>query len=162
MRSFFYVLSAVAIAGGALFGTLAVAAGPKEMGVGNKFALAGKIVQGDVAKGGTFAGIYEENGTAAGNGPDHKMHCLGVMQGTSDAVVEQHGYCMETDTDGDQVLWKVTPAGHPLNSPISLATHEALVGTGKYAGISGTLNSTCQVSPGAGPDQYALKCEFAP
>jgi hypothetical protein len=30
--------------------------------------------------GDAFAVIYEENGTAAGNGPDHKMRCLGVLR----------------------------------------------------------------------------------
>ena len=151
-----------AIAGAALGGSLAVAA-DGTMPVASKFALEGKIIQGDgVGKNGeTFALIYEETGTGSANGPDHKMHCLGVIQGGAGSIVEQHGYCIETDPDGDQVMWKVTPAAHLMTAPTTLAVHEAFAGTGKYSGIALKLNSTYQLSDSS-PAGYKLKCEFTP
>jgi hypothetical protein len=156
-------VAAAAIVGAALVGTAAVAVeAPKPMSVGTKYALAGKVMQADgIGKNGeTYALIYEENGTASGAGPDHKMHCLGVLQGAAGKIEEQHGYCIETDLDGDQVLWRVTPAPHPMAGAIQ-AVHEAVSGTGKYAGISMTLKSTDQAES-TGPMRYALKVDLTP
>ena len=161
MKGKLLVSAAAAAVAAALVGMAVVAAeAPKPMGVGAKFVLAGKVVQADgIGKNGeTFALIYEENGTTSGNGPDHKMHCLGVLQGAAGRVAEQHGYCIETDLDGDQVLWKVTPAAHPLG-PVSLQTvHEAIAGTGKYAEVSMTIKTTDQ-SESTGPMAYTVKGE---
>ena len=155
------VSATAAAVAAALVGMSVVAAeAPKPMPVGTKYVLAGKVVQADgIGKNGeTFALIYEENGTASGNGPDHKMHCLGVLQGAAGMVAEQHGYCIETDLDGDQVLWKITVAPHPLG-PVSLqAVHEAIAGTGKYAGISMTMKTTDQAE-NTGPMAYTIKGE---
>jgi hypothetical protein len=144
---------------GTLVGTAAIAAeGPKL--IASKFAAEGKIVQTDMVDGEGFALIYEEKGMGSGNGSDHKMHCFGVMQGATGTIVEQHGYCVETDPDGDQVLWKITPAAHPMAAISVQAGHKALAGAGKYAGISVTVNSTCQVA--SNPTGYTLNCDLAP
>ena len=60
--------------------------------------------------------------------------------------------------DGDQVLWKITVAPHPLGPTSVQAVHEAIAGTGKYAGISMTMKTTVQ-SENTGPMAYALKGE---
>lgn len=164
-HKFLMSVSTVAVAAAALVGMAVVAAeGPKQTAVGTKYALSGKVVQADgIGKNGeTFALIYEENGTASGIGPDHKLHCLGVVQGAAGMIAEQHGYCIETDLDGDQVLWKVTPAAHPLGLTAALqAVHEALAGTGKYAGISMTWKSIDK-SESTGPMEYSLKVDLTP
>ncbi len=161
MKGKFRVSATAAAVAAALLGIAVVAAeAPKPMVVGTKFVLAGKVMQADgIGKNGeTFALIYEENGTTSGNGPDHKLHCLGVLQAAAGIVAEQHGYCFETDLDGDQVLWKITPAAHPLG-PASLQTvHETIAGTGKYAGISMTVTTTDQAE-NTGPMAYTLRGE---
>ncbi len=165
MRSHSYWLPALAIAAGSLLGTAALAAeASKDAIFAGKFEVNGKVIQGvDVGRNGGFALIYEEDTTAAG-GSDHQMHCLGVMQGTqgtAERIVEQHGYCVETDKDGDKVLWKVTPeANHSVNVQSLPGTAEALDGTGKYHGISKTIKSTCNVTV-PGPN-YVLSCEMMP
>lgn len=153
-------VSATAAAVAAVGMAVVAAEAPKPMGVGAKFVLAGKVVQADgIGKNGeTFATIYEENGTTSGNGPDHKLHCLGVLQGAAGMVAEQHGYCFDTDVDGDQVLWKITVAPHPLGPTSVQAVHEAIAGTGKYAGISMTIKATSQAE-NTGPTGYTLKGE---
>jgi hypothetical protein len=158
MKALLLSATGVAVAA-AVVGIAAVAVeAPKPMSVWTKFALAGKVMKADgIGKNGeTFAAIYDEIGTSSGNGPDHKWHCLGVQQGAAGAIAEQHGYCIETDPDGDQVLWKITPPPHPLG-PVTVQTvHEAIAGTGKYAGISMTIKTTDQAE-GTGPMAYAVK-----
>jgi len=82
------------------------------------------------------------------------------MQGAGDRILEQRGYCMETDPDGDQVFWKVTPSAHQAGLHTVLATHEAIAGTGKYAGVSMTITSTCDIT-NSGPT-YAAICVGKP
>jgi len=162
MKFEFTVSATAAVVVAALGMAVLAAEAPKPTNVGLKYALTGKIVQADgLGKNfETFAAIYEENGTASGNGPDHKMHCLGVQQGGAGGVAEQHGYCIETDPDGDQVMWKVTPAPH-AGTAILQSVHEALGGTGKYAGITTTMKSTDQAEM-TGPMSYRLKVDLTP
>ena len=158
-HNFLMSAALVAVAAGALLATVSVAAQtPKEMIFGNKFTVTTKFAQSDgVGKNGEAFVLVEDNTSAADDVPGHRMHCLGVMQGIADAMNEEHVYCVETDLDGDQALWKVTPEAHrPKGEPIP-AVHETVMGTGKYAGISMTLKSMCQVTS-SGPTGYSLNC----
>lgn len=150
------------------------------VGVALAAAAFANLASAGEAPGGVFSGPFEVNGKirdsfAAGKGGDgfalayeevvtapgaagHDTRCFGVMQGVRDRIVEQHGYCLETDPGGDQVLWKITPGAHPMGSAAVVATHEAVAGTGRHAGVSETITTTCAVAA-AGPTDYALKCE---
>ena len=155
-------VASFAVAAAAFAGTVTVAAeAPKDSSFASKFEVSGKVLQDiGVGRGEAFALIYEEETTAPG-GSGHETHCLGVMQGAADKIVEQHGYCLETDKDGDQVLWKVTPeANHSANAQSLPALNEAVAGTGKYAGVSAAFKTICNVTkPGR---EYELSCERAP
>jgi hypothetical protein len=186
MRIYSSWLSATAVAAAALVGIAAAAAeGPKPVaskittkgefqadvigknveehyrpaiwggGVVTEKYLTGKNVEAGIA-------FTEENGTAEGNGPERKVHCFGVWQSASDKIMETHAFCIETDADGDQVLWRISAAApHSADAAIVKNVNEAIMGTGKYAGISGTFNATCQMS-WTGYGKYLSICDRKP
>jgi hypothetical protein len=133
------------------------------MSLAAKYTLSGKVVQADnVGKHGEgFAAIYELNGTASGKGPDHKLRCFGTMHGAMGTIAGEHGYCVETDPDGDQVLWKMTPAPHSAGAMTDLqGVWEALLGTGKYTRISMATGLRCQQSQ-TGLVGFKLECDVS-
>lgn len=155
-----FALAASAFAAAAFVGE-AGAEAPKGAIFSGKFEVSGKVDQSIAAgkNGEGYVLAYEEDVSAPG-GSDHKVHCIGVMQGVTNKIVEQRGYCVETDPDGDQVLWKITPRAHEMGSSAVIAVHETIAGTGKYADASAKITTTCAVAS-AGPTGYALKCDQA-
>ena len=106
-----------------------------------------------------FTAVFEMSGTGSGEGPDHKLHCLDIMHGTLGAIAGESGYCVETDPDGDQVLWKTMTAPHSLGATNDLHhVWETLLGTGKYSGVSITTKLTCQNST-TGLRSFKLACD---
>jgi len=89
-----------------------------QISVATKYALSGMVVQADSVgnHGEGFTAIFELSGTGSGEGPDHKLHCLDIMYGALGAIAGESGYCVETDPDGDQVLWKTTSAPHSVSA----------------------------------------------
>jgi len=69
-------------------------------------------------------------------------------------IAEERGYCVETDPDGDQVLWRTLNAKTDLQG-----VSEALLGTGKYTGISMRAKATCQQSA-TGLMGWTQKCDL--
>ena len=55
------------------------------------------------------------------------------------------------------MLWKATPSAHAMDSPGMPVTSEAMWGTGKYAGISGTITSSCKSE--GDPKGYTISCD---
>ena len=89
-----YLAPSAMIAAVALAGAAFAAERPKEVSFAGKSTTTGKFLQGvPIGKNEAFVAIFDENGTASGNGPDHKLHCLGVLQGLK-GVVETHAYCI--------------------------------------------------------------------
>ena len=132
-----------------------------QISVATKYALSGMVVQADNVGNHNegFTAIYETSGTGSGEGPDHKLHCLAILQGAVGAISGESGYCVETDPDGDQVLWKMTPAPHSMNATKDLqGVWETLLGTGKYSGVSITTKVTCQQSA-TGLRSFKLECD---
>jgi hypothetical protein len=92
---------------------------------------------------------------------DHMAwHCFGtgdIIQG----VEQDQGYCVGTDTAGDQVIQTVMVPKHPSDAPsydVSLIT---MYGTGKYTGISGTEHDKCHNGEFKTPEgAYLLHCEI--
>jgi hypothetical protein len=70
---------------------------------------------------------------------------LGVDQ-VIDGVAEEHGDCIDTDKDGDQILWKTTEEPRHYFTPIIAITEEAVAGTGKFSGRSTTQTLNCGYS----------------
>jgi hypothetical protein len=56
------------------------------------------------------------------------------------------GYCLDTDVDGDRVLWKLVPSKRGKNSAMSSGSTEVLMASGKYKGMSGKSTSRCGYS----------------
>jgi hypothetical protein len=178
MRIYSSLLSATAVAAAALVGIAAAAAeGPKPLPtkittkgeiqadvIGKnveEFYLTGKYFTGPNVEAGIA--FTEENGTAEGNEPhERKVHCFGVWRSASDTIMETHAFCIETDADGDQVLWRISAAApHSAEAAIVKNVNEAIMGTGKFAGISGTFNATCQMS-WTGYGKYLSICDRKP
>ena len=132
-----------------------------QISVATKYALSGTVVETESVgnHGEGFTAMYELNGTASGNGPDHRLRCFVVTHGAMGAIAEDHGYCTDTDPDGDQVLWKMTTAPHALSTTKDLqSVWETLLGTGRYTGVSFTTKVTCQESD-AGLKGFRLECD---
>jgi hypothetical protein len=87
-------------------------------------------------------GLYEGVLTASnaeGRGLLHNLtgRCLGMFAiDTEAATFEQHGHCVYTDADGDQVWERFDFAAQPL-APVQIASGRWLGGSGKYEGIRG-------------------------
>ena len=155
----------VVIAGAAalsLFGMTADAADAADAAKptisGAELAGAGRVVQFDgIGRNGeAFVAVLEDNQTVSGGGPDHRTHCLGIVRGAAGAIGEQINFCVETDQDGDQVLWKLTFAPHPTGAATTQYVREAIAGSGKYAGISMTQKWTSEFES-TGPSTYKVK-----
>jgi hypothetical protein len=56
------------------------------------------------------------------------------------------GYCLDTDADGDRVLWKLVPSKRGKNSAMSSDSSEVLMASGKYQGMSGKSTYRCGYS----------------
>ena len=64
---------------------------------------------------------------------------IGVLRFTT-------GYCLDTDADGDRVLWKLVPTKRGKNSAMSSGSTEVLMAGGKYKGMSGKSTYRCGYS----------------
>ena len=104
---------------------------------------------------------WDENDLTLTDGfSDHMAwRCFGIgdiIQG----VEQDQGYCVGTDTAGDQVIQTVTTK-HPSDAPsydVSLIT---TYGTGKYTGISGTEHDKCHSGEFKAPEgAYLQHCEI--
>jgi hypothetical protein len=105
--------------------------------------------------------IWDENDLTLSDGFSNHMawRCVGtgdIIQG----VEQDQGYCVGTDTAGDQVIQTVTTK-HPSDAPsydVSLIT---TYGTGKYTGISGTEHDKCHSGEFKAPEgAYLQHCEL--
>lgn len=75
------------------------------------------------------------------------MRCLGMYEIAGSAPQQQHGACIWTDKDGDQIM--VTFDG---KTPTS-GTETLVGGTGKFAGISGSVEWSSIEFPVKGDDK---------
>ncbi len=83
----------------------------------------------------------DKNGLSVGQGIfDHMTwHCWGSGDFTN-GVGQHHGYCVTTDTGGDQIVIETESEKHSLQTNFSIKA-KFTAGTGKYTGISG--ENTC-------------------
>ncbi len=162
MTSRSHVMSAALIATGLLATTAFAGESQKEVSFTAKGAIAGKFVQGvpigkitdNIPE--AFVGLYDESGSWTGGPHPGTRRCVGdftVVKG----MAESHDVCIDTDADGDVIVWKMTPEARSMAVPTMKGTGEAVWGTGKYAGVTGASTFTCESS--GNPSGYTNECE---
>jgi hypothetical protein len=103
------------------------------------------------------AGLYEgvlTASNAAGEGLLHNLtgRCLGVFEiDTGGGTFEQHGHCVYTDADGDQIWERFDFESQPL-APVQIAAGRWLGGSGKYDGLRGEFEIRVRPLRPAHPD----------
>ncbi|MGC2199023.1 MAG: hypothetical protein WA633_02580 [Stellaceae bacterium] len=134
---------------------------PKEGAFDAKVILTGRPLQSNSV--GKKAG-EAEFGAWSGDGPESvsipfpsiRVHVLTLYQ-YMNGMIESHGYVIDTDSDGDQIVWKSASEPRPPNVPTEPGTNQAIFGTGKYAGISGTNKYICEHSQSASGDTVSCR-----
>lgn len=83
--------------------------------------------------------VFDENGLSVSDGMfDHMTwHCWGLADFTN-GMGQGHGYCVGTDTAGDQVALNFESEKHSLTDKSVKGSFTLTTGTGKYAGITGS------------------------
>ena len=74
--------------------------------------------------------------------PSIKVRCFGFNE-VIGAFRTPTGYCLDTDGDGDEVLWKLVPSKGGANPLVSGGSSEVLMASGKYEGMSGKSTFSC-------------------
>jgi hypothetical protein len=154
------ISSSLVMIGAAFFATAAIAADtpPKEGAFTGKVTVGGEVFKTiPIGNNGDALNLSEENGTSAAG---DKVHCFWLAPVVKNTATEPHGYCLTTDKDGDQILTRTTSGTRPFTVPSGYAVGEAIVGTGKYAGMTSANLSTCQFSGSAtDPTHYSVTCD---
>ena len=111
-----------------------------------------------IDNGESFLEIREETGKVEGDGLFSNMttRCFGTGE-TIKGIRETHGYCVDRDADGDQIVYR-TNTEKPREERSSVrGVGESMLGSGKYAGIVANYVVSCEES---GPySSYANACE---
>lgn len=102
-------------------------------------------------------GLYEgvlTASNAAGKGLLHQLtgHCLGMWEvDTKAGTFQQHGNCVYTDPEGDEIWEQFDFERQPL-APVQLAAGRWIGGSGKYEGIRGEFEIRVRPLRPAHPD----------
>ena len=149
MKSCVSILSAAVGAAGGIIASAAIPAElPKEGAFEAKVILTGRALQSNaVGKMANEAevGAVEWDGpwTVSTPFPSIREHVLALYQ-RMNGMHESKGYIINTDSDGDQIVWKLGSEPRPITNPTQHSENQAIYGTGKYAGISGTNKWSCE------------------
>ncbi len=107
--------------------------------------------------GDAFLNLSEEFIDNPDGGKTHRLWLIPVIKNTA---VEPHGYCLNTDKDGDQVLTRMTAQTRPFGVQNGTAVGEVITATGKYARMMSSNVSLCKFSGGIDPLKYTANCEL--
>jgi hypothetical protein len=105
--------------------------------------------------------VADENGLNLTDGfADHTtFHCWAIGDYTN-GVGEDHGYCVWTMPNGDQIVSNIFNPQHQLGAKTLSGTDTWTTGNGKLAGVSGS--GTYECDPGlfktAADGTYAITC----
>lgn len=77
--------------------------------------------------------------------PPMREHCFGFGELDGKFAVST-GYCIDTDQDGDKIVWKLPPSKYPQYSTTSSYSSDVLMSSGKYKGMSGKSTWACVYS----------------
>src|SRR5271165_4915733 len=132
--------SAFALSIAVFIGTSAIAAElPKEGSFKGFYSASGTLKPVPLGKERVFL-VYDENGLSVTDGFLDRMtwHCWGLGE-YGNGMGQEHGYCVMTDPDRDQIGMSWGTEKHAAGQK-DLTTKSTLIGgTGKFAGISGTI-----------------------
>jgi hypothetical protein len=119
--------------------------------------------------------VFDRTSTMEGDSPMAREHCFGVLELVNkvsaaagpklpERVIKPHGYCIDVDADGDQIVFKDANEERPWSSSSGPSHSEIVMGTGKYAGITGTSVATClfggsMPSTGSSPTSHQMRCD---
>jgi hypothetical protein len=90
--------------------------------------------------------------------PAMKERCFGIDELTGGSRLST-AYCIDTDHDGDKVVWKLVPSKTSAYSQETSGSFEVLMASGKYTGMSGKLTFECGFS--GSNAVYFGKCDGA-
>jgi hypothetical protein len=139
------LLFTVAAGAAAFFATAAIA---DENTVAAKITFTGTASQIiHVGRGLYYVNARDEKGTIERGGSpspewrgSHEWRCLAVAS-LIKAVWQIQRHCVETDQDDNEIVLKATSESGGQNES---GTGEVMMGTGKYAGITGKIAFTCK------------------
>jgi hypothetical protein len=112
-----------------------------------------------IGNGESHLDVFEETGKVEGEGLLSNMttRCFSVGETVQSVSETPHGHCIYRDADGDQVVYRTGVEKHPQERATIKGWGEAMLGTGKYAGIVASYVVVCNISgPGSG---YTNECE---
>jgi len=107
--------------------------------------------------------VFDQTSTVEGDGPKATEHCFGVLE-LAKRIINPHGYCIAVDADGDQIVSKDANEDRPGFQDQAPRHSDIVMGTGKYAGITGKSAATCVFggsfpSTGSSPTSYQYRCK---
>ena len=111
-----------------------------------------------VGNGENYLEIREEVGKVQGDGLLSNMttRCFGTGE-TINNIRETRGFCVDRDADGDQVIYRTKTEKRSQDKSSVRGSGDAMLGTGKYAGIEASYVVSCEES---GPySGYTSACE---
>jgi hypothetical protein len=77
--------------------------------------------------------------------PPVKEHCFGLGELDGQFAISD-GYCIDTDQDGDKIVWKIPPNKYPQYTTTLDYSSDVLMASGKYKGMSGKSKWACVYS----------------
>ena len=77
--------------------------------------------------------------------PPTQERCFGFAESDGQNAVTT-GYCVDTDSDGDKIVWKIPAITASLYASALSGHNEVLMGSGKYKNLSGKTTYECAYS----------------
>jgi hypothetical protein len=145
MQSRTCILSAFTLSTAMAFGVAALAADlPKEGTFSETYSSVGTSKATQIGKDRVLI-VLDETGLSVGKGIlDHiRWHCFGIQDATN-GIVQGQFYCVGTDPSGDQMVVDGATEKRAVDGKAFRGNATFTTGTGKYAGISGSLKFECQ------------------
>jgi hypothetical protein len=134
------ILSAFTLSAGMAFGAVAMAADmPKEGTFTGAYTGWGTYKATQIGPDRLLVS-YDQNGVTLTNGfTDHMVwRCWGTAD-TVKGVAEGSFYCTGSDPVGDQLVYNCANDKHPMDQKAFSGSCSMTTGTGKYAGVSGSV-----------------------
>jgi hypothetical protein len=160
MRLWAHLSSALALGAATSFATMAIASDLPKQGT---FSVASKAT-------GSFpvisqvdpfdVGVWDEPGKIVGEGflKDIAWRCVGIPEIIDGKFKDMAGYCVSTDSDGDQVVFGTKWEKTLIFDMYAQVSGYSIAGLGKYAGIVATYKANCFFG-GKGITDYTDDCD---
>lgn len=160
----------IAVLAAATAAAIPAAAGdaPKEGTCHFKSTLNGSgtlTIVGTLQDGGNGLLVFDETGAVVvdcgqGQAPTSTQHCFGVSE-MRKGFMYPTGYCITTEPDRDQIVWKMNFEAYDKYSFQPTGTQEALIGSGKYEGMTAQGRLSCALEGGRAAWTDACEGDFS-